>query len=130
MSSIFDLSGQTPKKKPHKPIESKKTGVVLSDQEVNHMLEKIKGMNLDLANQLDKTEKELGVAPGEVKTKVEELKAVSAKTAEEIRVKKLELEKQILGLTEKQLEGRKSSAIAHKKRGKTLGARKGWIDMR
>lgn len=130
MSSIFDLSGQTPKKKPPKPVESKKPEVSLSDQAVNQMLEKIKSMNQDLANQLDKTEKELGVGPGEVKTKVEELKAVSAKTAEEIRVKRLELEKQILGLTEKQIEGRKSASIAHKKRGKTLGARKGWIDMR
>lgn len=130
MSSIFDLSGQTPKKKPPKPVEPKKPAVTLSDQAVNEMLAKIKQMNTDLEDKLDATEKQLGVGHEEVKEKVEGLKANSAKTAEEIRVKKLELEKQLLGLTEKQLEGRKSASIAHKKRGKTLGARKGWIDMR
>lgn len=130
MSSIFDLSGKTPKKKPAKQQEQAKPAMPISNESVASMLQKIKDMHLDLCQKLEATEKKLGVGPDEIKQQLEELKEVSPHTIEAIKERKIELERQILGLTDKQILQRKSAAAAHKKRGKTLGARKGWIDMR
>lgn len=130
MSSIFDLSGQSPKKKPSAKPATPKSAVPLSGDSVQLMLEKIKSMRNDLAVQLEQTEKKLGVGPDEIKSQLEELKEISPETINQIKQQKIELEKKILGLTEQQLVRRRVDQSSHKKKGKTLGARKGWIDMR
>lgn len=130
MSSIFDLSGQTPKKKAPAPPKSQTPAVALSGESVRAMLEKIKTLNEDLALQLESTEKKLGVGPDEIKQQMERLRDLAPNTFEQIKNRKIELEKQILGLTDQQLVRRKNDAASQKKKGKTLGARKGWIDMR
>jgi hypothetical protein len=130
MSSIFDLSGQSPKKKPAEKPAAPKPAVALSGDSVQLMLEKIKSMSNDLAVQLEQTEKKLGVGPDELKSQLEEIGKISPETMNQIKSQKIELEKKILGLTEQQLTKRKVDQSSHKKKGKTLGARKGWIDMR
>lgn len=131
MSSIFDLSGQSGKKK------EKKTAAVppavktkVTDEEVASTFAKIREMSKDLEKQIKETKQKSGIEEQEIRDYIDSLKKDSPKNWEIINEKKEALQRQLMGISEEQQEAKKVSSEGRKLKGKTLGGRKGWIDMR
>lgn len=131
MSSIFDLSGQSGKKK------EKKTSIVpaatkspISDDEVERTLAKIREMSKDLDQKILETKQKSGIEEQEIRDYIDSLKKDSPKNWAIIKEKKEALQREIMGISEAEQAAKELSTEGKKMKGKTLGGRKRWIDMR
>lgn len=131
MSNIFDLSGQSGKKKTPKitpPPSVPKTAI--TDDEVTDTLTKIRTMSLELQEKIQETQKKSGIEDQEIRDYLDGLKRHSPDNYEKIVEKKEDLERQITGVSIEQQQKRKMVKKGRKLKGKTLGERKRWLDMR
>jgi hypothetical protein len=131
MTNIFDLSGQSGKKKQPKitpPPSVPKTAI--TDEEVTETLTKIRSMSQELQDKIQETQKKSGIEDQEIKDYLEGLKRNSPVNYERIIEKKEDLERQLTGISLEQQHKKKMIKKGRKLKGKTLGERKRWLDMR
>lgn len=106
---------------------------VITDMDVEKMLKKLRDMDDDLQQRMDKIAELSGMSPREVKRFIENPDNFPPEEWSRMQRKRDDLEKQIysgIGIEyQKQIMKKKKKKIAKERRGKTLGARKGWIQM-
>lgn len=106
---------------------------VINDTEIDNMLKKLRDMDDDLQNRMDKIAELSGMSPKEVKRFIENPDNFPPEEWSRMQRKKDDLEKQIysgIGIEyQKRVMKKKKKKMQKGRRGKTLGARKGWIQM-
>lgn len=140
MSSVFDLSGsgKKPGKKPEKSPLAKKSSSTpppkITDAETRNMLERIKLLQSKLNEQIEDVMKKTGKDPTSVMKFAQNPSNFSPEQWNKMIEKKEELEKQITGLTKEQIQTKHAKKDLKEsvkgRKGKTLGSRKKWLDMR
>lgn len=142
---LFDLSAKGPKKKPQKtesgnPLTSSRTPLAplpvnqARNQDVQAQIEKMKELNNNFSLQLEETMKKAGQDPQTITKFCQNPSNFTKEQWEQLQKKKEELELMFSGLSKEALdEKKKKKAVAtasKERRGKTLGSRKNWLDMR
>lgn len=87
-------------------------------------------MNAKLTDEILNMEVKMGVDPKEVKEAMEGIRRASPLSYRKLNEGKTQLEMKILGLSDRELSRQKSVEIGKERKGKTLGARRRWLDMR
>ncbi len=128
MGNIFDLSAQMPKKKPPGASAHLKKESGSVEEDLLPKLREIKERQNRLVDQVVEAERKLGVDRSDVQNAVEGLKKISPSNWQKHEDKKEELEKMILG--EKDALRKKLTSSEKSRKGKVIGARKRWLDMR
>lgn len=141
-SNIFDESSDDLRKKKKKKIPKGGTKrkvappsnvSAISDTDVEKMLKKLRDMDDDLQNRMDKIAELSGMSPKEVKRFIENPDNFPPEEWSRMQRKRDALEKKIyagIGVEyQKRVIKKKKRKIAKGRKGKTLGARKGWIQM-
>lgn len=143
-ANIFDLSGQSSKKKPLKPKPPAATPTPPPQEipkelpnvpeDVKNIFEKMRAMQKELLQKFDETCKRAGKDPRDVKEFCHNPSNFSAPAWHIINERKEILQEKIGGVSRTEIKQRKAQKEASKtskeRKGKTLGARKKWIDMR
>ena len=106
---------------------------VITDTEIDKMLQKLRDMDDDLQTRMDKIAELSGMSPTEVKRFIENPDNFPPEEWSRMQRKKDDLEKKIyagIGIEyQKRIMKKKKKKMQKGRRGKTLGARKGWIQM-
>ncbi len=106
---------------------------VITDTEIDKMLQKLRDMDDDLQTRMDKIAELSGMSPTEVKRFIENPDNFPPEEWSRMQRKKDDLEKKIysgIGIEyQKRIMKKKKNKMQKGRRGKTLGARKGWIQM-
>lgn len=137
-SNLFDLSSQTRPKKKAKPSASNgvipKQGKPPTDIEIRKMLGRGKELYKNLVQKIDVLFQKSGQNPEEFSNFIKNPANFSPSVWEEMQNKKEQLEIQLLGISKEELRTKKNKKALKKStkvlKGKTLGGRKKWIDMR
>lgn len=140
--NIFDASKDHPGKKKPKtadrsppPAETQKTASPTQNvsTEAKEMLQKMELMGDDLQKKMDEICELCGMTRKELNAYIENPQNFPAHSWEKAQTEKTKLEKKIytiLGIQQKQADLKKKRLQMDKERkGKTLGGRKGWIQM-
>lgn len=103
------------------------------DTEIDTMLKKLRNMDDDLQNRMEKIAELSGMSTKEVKRFIENPDNFPSEEWSRIQRKKDDLEKKIyagIGIEyQKRVQQKKKKKMQKGRRGKTLGSRKGWIQM-
>lgn len=130
---LFDLSGKSQKKKLQKS-ENIVQGSSPSNQETQAQLAKMKEMQANLTLQIEETMKKSGQDSATVAKFCQNPSNFTKEQWDKMQKRKEDLETTFSGLSKDALEAKKkkkAEVSANKeRRGKTLGARKNWLDMR
>lgn len=137
--NIFDLSskGKTPKKKaapaaPAAPDITVKNTASIED--IREQIEKMKEVQASFSNQIDDLFKKSGQDRQTLSKFCENPTNFTKDQWSTMQQKKEELETTLSGLSKENLEAQKKKkavmAASKERRGKTLGSRKNWLDMR
>jgi hypothetical protein len=133
---LFDLSAKGPKKKPEKSEKPQIPKVISlpSNQDTLAELAKMKETHAKFTNQFDETLKKAGHDQATLSKFCQNPSNFTKEQWEALQKKKEGLELMFSGLSKEALEEKKkkkAQATASKeRRGKTLGSRKNWLDMR
>jgi hypothetical protein len=137
--SIFDLSSSGGKKKAQKVVSSPKPvspipSQSISDDKLRESLGRMKELSAQLSESLESVLQKSGHTLKEVTDFCQNPSNFSKEDWEKMQRRKEEMEVQITGKSKESLAKEKvkkqDSAASKQRRGKTLGARKNWIDMR
>ncbi len=137
-SNIFDEASKLAGKKKKKSKGTKKnvppsSMTPIGDQDLEEMLKKLHNMDDDLQQRMDKVCILSGMSPKEVKRFIENPDNFSTDDWSQMQQKKEALEKKIYtGIgdqSKKHIMKKKKKKMQKGRRGKTLGSRKGWIQM-
>lgn len=130
---LFDLSAKGPKKKPQK-TDAGVQAAAPSNQDTLAQIAKMKEMQAKLALQIEETLKKSGQDEATVIKFCQNPSNFTKEQWEELQKKKEELEMSFSGLSKDTLDAKKKKkadlSASKERRGKTLGARKNWLDMR
>lgn len=125
--NLFDLSRRSQGKE--KPAVKS----VSSSDDVYQRFEQMKKQYDKLVQQLDETYQKSGIAPKELSRYCQNPDNFKASEWERFKQTKEEIEVSITGLSAEKLKKSKDSKLnvkgAKERRGKTLGARKNWLNM-
>ena len=148
-SNIFDEARKRlGKKKKIKPASSegksvpkkkaeKSTSIIASspvgDMEVNDMLKRLRDMDEDLKKKMERVCELSGMTKREIEKYIENPHNFTASQWDKIQQEKDQLEEQLfaaIGIkAKKRILKKKKKKMARGRRGKTLGGRKGWMQM-
>jgi hypothetical protein len=137
-SNLFDLSARGAPKKKTKSAAQEPARLLpqkaIVDTEASQLLNRGKEIHRSLSAQLELLFKKSGNHPADLKSYVSNPKNFTADQWLEMQTKKEDLEMRLLGLSKAELQEKKAIALNTQSRktrqGKTLGARRHWIDMR
>ena len=106
---------------------------VINDTEMDKMLNKLRNMDDDLQKRMEKVAELSGMSPNEVKRFIENPDNFPPEEWSRMQRQKDDLENKIysgIGIEyQKRVMKKKKKKIQKGRQGKTLGARKGWIQM-
>lgn len=134
-SNIFDESSKRTKKKikGSEKIVPPSNLPTIDDKDVEEMLKKLRNMDDDLQKRMDNICVLSGMSPKEVKRFIENPDNFSTEDWSRMQEKKEALEKKIYsGIgdeSKKNVLRKKKKKMQKGRRGRTLGGRKGWIQM-
>jgi hypothetical protein len=149
-SNIFDAAGRPPeKKKKKKPLDSSFQGSTVpkshvesnpsfttstvGDMEVEDMIKKLRNMDQDLQNKMQRICELSGMTKKEVEKFIENPHNFTDAQWRKVQLEKDQLEEKIytaIGVkAKKRILKKKKMKLAKGRKGKTLGGRKGWLQM-
>lgn len=132
--NIFDLSGKSPKKKPQKTVTATPSPPASTSNDALGQIAKMKEMQANFTIQIEETLKKTGQDIQTISKYCQNPSNFSKEQWEELQKKKEDLEVMFSGLSKEAIEVKKKKkadvAASKERRGKTLGARKNWLDMR
>lgn len=144
-SNIFEeASKKLGKKKKEDKVHPKKSalpskppslpeGVVIGDNELQQIIKRIKDMDEDLQKKMDRVCELSGMSRSEVSTFLENPSNFHADQWKLMQGEKEQLEKQFYSMVGIELKKKKAlkkkKQLTKERHGKTIGLRKGWIDM-
>lgn len=139
-SNLFDLSANNRKKKARREIATSQSASSnaspsnISLQEAQSMLKQMKDKHNELIQKVDKSLEKSGHDSKELSDYFSNPSNFSGEEWRQLQQKKEEMETTILGFSSELVKQKKRKKIESKmtkqRKGKTLGARKNWIDMR
>lgn len=138
MSNLFDLSASSsPKKKPGKkmfPLRKKLPTPTIKDQEIEEIFSKISQMSGELKEQVRKAFEKSGKTPEELANFCKNPAHFTKEQWKHFQERKDVMEAKIFGISQEDLQKKRREKEEKQsvkgRKGKTLGARKKWIDMR
>lgn len=133
--NLFDLSGGGAKKGPPKKkvVPSRPKESPHLDKDTAELLTRMKEQHEELQGKIDEVLSKKGLSPGQLKSFFANPSNFSEKEWSEIKQQKGKLAAKILGVSEtaaeRKIEDTEISKAAKDRRGKTLGARRKWLNM-
>lgn len=141
-SNIFDEASKELKKVQEGQSHDVKKGekgtpkvssIPLADADIETMFNKMRKMDEDLQNRMERICELTGMSRHEVKSFIENPNNFTSSQWQKVQQEKDELERKIyasIGMKAKQqIAKKKKKKITKSRKGKTLGSRKGWIQM-
>lgn len=139
--NIFGFAGKQPekgKKKPHElpsttPPKSLPFKGSTGDPEIDRMLNRLREMDQDLQNKMQRICELTGMTKNEIQRFIENPNNFTDAQWRKAQLDKEKLEQKIyaaIGMeAKKRVQKKKKLKLAKERKGKTLGGRKGWIQM-